>query len=110
MCVGDFGERGDESRIEDVLVDYVGDKAEASYGGYGKHLRNDFCVLSAHTNLTFKVNSQVFEREEKYHKFVSVIVGLLLSPTLSLIGIHVLGAQATDTVPWQASMFHPLVL
>lgn len=38
MCVGDFGEGGDESGIDDVFVDYVGENTEGGYEGYRKHL------------------------------------------------------------------------
>ncbi len=38
MCVGDFGEGGDEGRMDDVFVDYIGDNTEGGYGGYRKHL------------------------------------------------------------------------
>lgn len=38
MCVGDFGEGGDEGRVDDVFVDYIGENTESGYGGYRKHL------------------------------------------------------------------------
>lgn len=39
MCVGDFGEWGDEGGIDDIFVEYNGDDTEGDYGGYRKHLR-----------------------------------------------------------------------
>ena len=38
MCVGDFGERGYESGMEDIFVDKRGHDTEGGYGAYRKHL------------------------------------------------------------------------
>ncbi len=41
MCIGDFGERGKQGGIDDVLVDEVGDDTKSGYEGYGKHVEKD---------------------------------------------------------------------
>lgn len=35
MCVGDFGEGGDEGGMDDVFVKYVRDNTKGGYGAYG---------------------------------------------------------------------------
>lgn len=37
MCVGEFGEGGDESGIDDVSVNYEAESREGGYDGYRKH-------------------------------------------------------------------------
>ena len=38
MCVGDFGEWGDEGGVDDISVDYEKDDTESDYRCYRKHL------------------------------------------------------------------------
>ena len=74
MCVGNFGEGGDESGIDDVLVGYVGEDTEGSYGGYRKHfVTMFFCSDSMHA------------KEEAESEMVNTLARWwgLLSPTIS---------------------------
>lgn len=76
MCVGDFGEGGDEGGVDDVLVDYIGNDTDGDYGGYRKHIG---MILFAQIQFIICVGGGGVKKGKENGEFVSV--GLFLSPT-----------------------------
>lgn len=98
MCVGDFGEGGDEGGVDDVLVDYIGNDTEGDYGGYRKHVG---MILFAQIQLIICVGGGVKKGKEN-GEFVSVGSGLVSQPYRYDIG-GMIGSVHSLLLPWQAN-------
>lgn len=84
MCIGDFRERGDEGGIDNVLVYYIGDYTNGSYGGYGKHLAT---ILFARIQcLSLLIHIWNVEGKKPNEIVNSSLWGWFLSPTITATG------------------------